>query len=133
VFRWFNRGFDRLGSTYVGQVGRAVRRAPRWMVVFLTLAALAGILYTRLPTSFVPDEDQGFMLAIVNLPSGSTLSRTDEVLKEISDKLQHNPIGKDIDGVFDVEGFSFVGQSENVGMAFSSSPTGATAPKARCS
>jgi multidrug efflux pump len=118
VFRWFNRGFDRLGSTYVGQVGRAVRRAPRWMVVFVTLAALAGVLYTHLPTSFVPDEDQGFMLAIVNLPSGSTLSRTDEILKEIRDKLQHSPIGKDIDGVFDVEGFSFVGQSENVGMAF---------------
>ena len=118
VFRWFNRGFDRLGSTYVGQVGRAVRRAPRWMVVFVTLAALAGVLYMHLPTSFVPDEDQGFMLAIVNLPSGSTLSRTDEVLKEIGDKLRHSPIGKDIDGVFDVEGFSFVGQSENVGMVF---------------
>jgi multidrug efflux pump len=111
VFRWFNRGFDRLGSTYVGQVGRAVRRAPHWMVVFVTLAALAGILYTRLPISFVPNEDQGFMLAIVNLPSGFTLSRTDEVLKEISDKLQHSPIGKDIDGVFDEEGFSFVGYS----------------------
>jgi multidrug efflux pump len=118
VFRWFNRAFDRLGNTYVGQVGRAARRAPRWMVVFLALTALAGFLYMRLPTSFVPDEDQGFMLALVNLPSGATLTRTGEVMHEISDKLEHSPMGKDIEGIFSVGGFSYVGQSENVGMAF---------------
>ncbi|MGV2288086.1 efflux RND transporter permease subunit [Trinickia sp. YCB016] len=118
VFRWFNRAFDRLGETYVGQVGRAVRRVPRWMVVFLTLTALAGVLYMHLPTSFVPDEDQGFMLAIVNLPSGSPLSRTDAVMTKISDKLTHSPLGKNIAGMFAVEGYSFVGHSENVGMVF---------------
>ncbi|WP_028220655.1 efflux RND transporter permease subunit [Paraburkholderia oxyphila] len=118
VFQWFNRGFDRFGNWYVGSVGRIVRRAPRWMVLFITLAALAGVLYTRLPTAFVPDEDQGFMLAIVNLPSGATLSRTQQVMDEVDGKLKNSPIGKDIDSVFAVEGFSFVGQSENVGMAF---------------
>ena len=118
VFRWFNRGFDRLGDSYVGQVRHAVRRVPRWMVVFVTLAALAGILYSHLPTSFVPDEDQGFMLAIVNLPSGTPLSRTDAVMTKIRDTLKASPLGKDIEGTFAVEGYSFVGQSENVGMVF---------------
>ncbi|MFP6562435.1 efflux RND transporter permease subunit [Paraburkholderia sp. B3] len=118
IFRWFNRGFNRLSNTYFGQVGRAVRHAPRWMILFVLVAALAGFLYVRMPTSFVPDEDQGFMLAIVNLPSGSTLQRNDAVMAEIGDKLQHSDIARDIAGVFDVKGFSFVGQSENVGMVF---------------
>jgi len=118
VFRWFNQGFDRLTHGYHGQVGRAVRHAPRWMILFVLLAALAGFMYTRLPTSFVPDEDQGFMLAIVNLPSGATLERTSTVMDEISDKLSHSAIAKDIDGMFAVKGFSFVGNSENSGMAF---------------
>ena len=88
------------------------------MIVFLLLAMLAGFLYTRLPTSFVPDEDQGFILALVNLPTGATLQRTDQAMTIMSEKLQHSAIGKDIDSVFQVEGFSFVGNSENVGMAF---------------
>jgi multidrug efflux pump len=118
VFRWFNRGFDRIGESYVGQVRHAVRRVPRWMAVFVTLAALAGVLYSHLPTSFVPDEDQGFMLAIVNMPSGTSLSRTDALMTKITDTLTHSPLGKNIAGTFAVEGYSFVGQSENVGMIF---------------
>jgi multidrug efflux pump len=118
AFRWFDRGFGWVGRTYVGHIGAAVRHAPRWMAVFALIAGLAGFLYTRLPTSFVPDEDQGFMLALVNLPSGATLQRTDEVMSKVRDKLLHSAIGKDIVGVFCPEGFSFVGQSENVGMAF---------------
>ncbi|MGF7132584.1 multidrug efflux pump [Paraburkholderia sp. EB58] len=118
VFRWFNRGFDRIGDSYVGQVRHAVRRVPRWMAVFVTLAALAGVLYSHLPTSFVPDEDQGFMLAIVNMPSGTSLSRTDALMTKVTDTLTHSPLGKNIAGTFAVEGYSFVGQSENVGMIF---------------
>jgi multidrug efflux pump len=118
VFRWFDKGFDWVGKTYVGHIGAAVRHAPRWMLVFALVTLVAGFLYARLPTSFVPDEDQGFMLAIVNLPSGATLQRTAQVMDEVRDTLQHSAIGKDIVGIFCPEGFSFVGQSENVGMAF---------------
>jgi multidrug efflux pump len=118
AFRWFEKGFGWVNKTYFRQVGLAVRNAPRWMVLFVLLALLAGFLYTRLPTSFVPDEDQGFMLAIVNLPSGSTLQQTDKVMRAVADKLKKSAIGDSIDAVFSVEGFSFVGQSENVGMAF---------------
>ncbi|WP_186224659.1 efflux RND transporter permease subunit [Burkholderia gladioli] len=118
VFRRFESGFNRLSETYIGQVARAVRHVPHWMVAFVTVSVLAGFLYTRLPTSFVPDEDQGFVLALVNLPPGSTLQNTDRVMKEVRERLKHSAIGKDIDDVFGIEGFSFVGSSENVGMAF---------------
>jgi multidrug efflux pump len=118
VFRWFDKGFDRTRKTYVRQIGAAVRRAPRWMVAFALITVVAGFLYTRLPTSFVPDEDQGFILGIVTLPSGATLQRTAQVMDTVRSTLEHSAIAKDIDGVFSPEGFSFVGQSENVGMAF---------------
>ena len=118
VFVWFNKAFDWVGRTYLGHIGGAVRHAPRWMLVFLVIAVLAGFFYTRLPTSFIPDEDQGFMLALVNLPPGSTLQTTDKVMAEMRSKLLHSPISKDIARMFQAEGFSFVGSNENVGMAF---------------
>ena len=118
VFRWFDTGFEWTREAYIGRVGAAVRRAPRWMVVFALIAVVAGFLYTRLPTSFVPDEDQGFMLAIVTLPSGATLQRTAQVIEDARTTLEKSAIGKDIDSIFSPQGFSFVGQSENVGMAF---------------
>ena len=122
IFRWFDKGLAGINLRYTHQIGAAVRHAPRWMVLFVLLSVLlsvlAGFLYAHLPTSFVPDEDQGFMLALANLPTGATLQRTEEVMDEMSDRLRHSPIGKDIAGVYQVEGYSFVGSSENVGMAF---------------
>jgi multidrug efflux pump len=117
-FRWFDRTFEKTTHIYLGHVGKAVRHAPRWMVVFVLAVVLSGFLYTKLPTGFVPDEDQGFILALVNLPPGATLQRTDHVMSEISDRLGHSAVGKNISGIFQPEGFSFVGTSENVGMAF---------------
>jgi multidrug efflux pump len=117
-FRWFDRTFEKTTGTYLGHIGKAVRHAPRWMTAFALVVALTGFLYTRLPTGFVPDEDQGFVLALVNMPPGGTLQRTDHVMAEMRDKLAHSPVGKDIADIFQPEGFSFVGTSENVGMAF---------------
>jgi multidrug efflux pump len=117
-FRWFDRTFEKTTTTYLGQIGKAVRHAPYWMVAFVLVVVLTGFLYTRLPTGFVPDEDQGFVLALVGLPPGGTLQRTDHVMSEMRDTLAHSPVGKDIAGIFQPEGFSFVGTSENVGMAF---------------
>jgi len=118
AFRWFNKTFDWVTHTYHGHVGSAVRHAPRWMLAFALVTVLAGFLYTRIPTSFVPDEDQGFMLAVISLPQGATLQRTDQVMTEIRNKLEHSPIANDIVAIFQPEGFSFVGNAENVGMAF---------------
>jgi multidrug efflux pump len=118
VYRWFNSSFDWTSKRYLGHAARAVHHAPRWMVAFVLVVVLTGFLYTKLPTSFVPDEDQGFVLALINLPPGSTLQRTDHVMAEVRDKLAHSAIGKEIVGIFQPEGFSFVGTSENVGMSF---------------
>lgn len=115
VFRWFNRGFDRVNDTYTNFVGSAISHTRIWMVVFVALTALAAFLFTRLPGSFLPSEDQGYTLAIVQLPPGATLQRTKAVMGEIRDVLDEQPA---VEGVFQISGFSFLGSGENVGMNF---------------
>jgi multidrug efflux pump len=117
-FRAFDRSFEWMTHHYVRHVGHSARRAPRWMILFVLVTVLAGFLYTKLPTGFVPDEDQGFILALVNLPPGATIARTNEVMSEVRQTLLKSPVGKDISSIFQPEGFSFVGTSENVGMSF---------------
>jgi multidrug efflux pump len=117
-YNWFNKTFDWVTNTYNGHIGSAVRHAPRWMIVFALVTVLAGFLYTKLPTSFVPNEDQGFALAIVSLPPGATMQRSEEVMKEVSDKLASSPLKDTYVGMYQISGFSFVGRSENAGMVF---------------
>lgn len=115
VFRTFNKYYDKVSHTYVGHIGSAVKHAPRWMVLFAVLAILCGFLFTRMPGSFLPEEDQGYAMAIVQLPPGASLQRTQRVFDDMRERLQG------IDGyqsMMQVAGFSFVGQGENVGMAF---------------
>ncbi len=114
-FRWFNRGFDWLGSRYQATVGGAVRRTPRWMAGFAAVLVLCGLLFWRLPSSFLPEEDQGRMLAIVQLPPGATIDRTMRVMTQVGEILHRNEA---VVSVLQVGGFSFLGQGENVGMAF---------------
>ncbi len=115
IFRAFNKVYDRVQHTYVGHIGSAVRHAPRWMIVFAGLALLCGFLYTRMPGSFLPEEDQGYALAIVQLPPGATLKRTERVFEQVRGTLEKMD---GYEGMMQVAGFSFVGQGENVGMAF---------------
>jgi len=115
VYRKFNQMFDWTTHKYGGHIDSAVRHGPRWMIVFVAVAVLTGFLYTRLPSSFVPDEDQGYALAIVQLPPGASLARTQKVQEQIRGILLKNP---EVEGVFQISGFSFVGQGENVGMDF---------------
>ena len=113
--RGFNRLYDRVSHTYVGHIGSAVRHAPRWMVVFAALSVACGLLFTRLPGSFVPEEDQGYALAIVQLPPGATLQRTQAVFKQVRGTLESL---EGYESMMQISGFSFVGQGENVGMGF---------------
>jgi len=83
VFRAFNALYERVSHTYVGHITSAVRHAPRWMLLFVVLASLCGYLYMRLPTSFLPEEDQGYALAIVQLPPGASLQRTQAVMEDM--------------------------------------------------
>ncbi|MEN1972844.1 multidrug efflux RND transporter permease subunit [Luteimonas sp. MJ204] len=115
VYRTFNKYYDRIAATYVRHISGAVRHAPRWMLVFAALTVLAGVLLARLPGSFLPEEDQGYAMAIVQLPPGSTLQRTQAVFEDVRTTLEQVP---GYEGMMQIAGFSFVGQGENVGMAF---------------
>ncbi|HZP65266.1 MAG TPA: multidrug efflux RND transporter permease subunit, partial [Rudaea sp.] len=115
LFRWFNRTFDWTRNTYTGNIRSAVRHVPAWMAAFAAVIVLCGFLFYKLPGSFVPDEDQGYALAVVSLPSGATIARTNAVMDQVESVIRNN---KEVDGVFVLSGFSFVGSGENVGMAF---------------
>ncbi|WP_313920319.1 efflux RND transporter permease subunit [Tahibacter sp.] len=114
-FRWFNRTFDRILGTYTRQTAGAVKRPGRWMALFAVVVVLCGFLYTRMPGSFVPEEDQGYTLAIVQLPAGASLQRTTQVMEQVNEILSKNDA---VEAVLQISGFSFIGQADNVGMAF---------------
>jgi len=123
----FNIYYERLSRTYVGHVTSVVGHAPRWMVVYVALAVLCAFLFVRMPTSFVPEEDQGYALMIVQLPPGASLQRTLNVMDQVRHVLQGETdpqTGEKRGGaegfknILQVSGFSFIGMGENVGMAF---------------
>ncbi|MCL7713980.1 multidrug efflux RND transporter permease subunit [Stenotrophomonas mori] len=115
IYRTFNKYYGKLEKGYVGTVGSVIRHSPRWMMVFALLVLLCGFLFTRLPGSFLPEEDQGYALAIVQLPPGATKSRTTAVFDQLLGMMQDEPA---FEGMMQVTGFSFIGAGENVGMAF---------------
>ncbi|MEP6483634.1 MAG: efflux RND transporter permease subunit [Rudaea sp.] len=115
LFRWFNRSFEWTQNTYTGQIRSAIRHVPIWMSIFAVVIVACGFMFWKLPSSFLPEEDQGYALAIVTLPSGASIGRTNEVMEQVEKLARNNPA---VDGVITVAGFSFVGQGENVGMAF---------------
>ena len=115
VFRGFNWLYDLGRRFYLWRVSVSIRHTPRWMMVFIALVVLVGYLFVRMPTSFVPEEDQGYALAIVQLPPGATIDRTVKVMRDLEDIIISNP---NVDRVLDVSGFSFLGQAENVAIAF---------------
>ncbi|MBY5991469.1 efflux RND transporter permease subunit [Ferrimonas balearica] len=116
-FGWFNRTFDKATNGYVGHVGTLIRRMGRFMLIFIALGAVAGYMMTRLPTSFLPDEDQGVMIGMVMLPTGSTQSQTVEVLKKAESYFLENETDS-VASVFAVAGFSFAGRGSNAGIMF---------------
>jgi len=115
VFRWFNRAYDRSQNAYVRRVTAALHHTPRWMMGFAVLVLVGGFLFTRLPSSFLPEEDQGYAFGIVQLPPGATLERTMKVLSQVNAVLKKNEA---VEAVMQVGGFSFVGLGENIGLAF---------------
>jgi multidrug efflux pump len=114
-FRWFNRTFDWTLKTYTRQTGTAISHAPSWMIGFAVIVVLCAFLFSRLPGSFLPEEDQGYALAIVQLPPGAAIERTIKVMSQVDAILKKDPA---VLYAFQVSGFSFVGVGDNVGLAF---------------
>ena len=116
-FGWFNRGFDRTNRGYQGVVGYMVARGGRFLVIYAAVIAAAAWLFTHLPSSFLPDEDQGILISMVQLPTGATQERTLEVIKQVEHHFLENE--KDsVESMFAAVGFSFAGSGQNTGIAF---------------
>ncbi|WP_254221889.1 efflux RND transporter permease subunit [Burkholderia multivorans] len=116
-FGWFNRTFENGRTRYYSGVQHVIRRSGRWLVIYVAVIVAVGLLFVRLPKSFLPDEDQGTMFVVVQTPPGSTQETTARTLKNVSDYLLTDE--KDIvESVFTVNGFSFAGRGQNAGMAF---------------
>ncbi len=116
-FRWFNGLFSFTTNRYAAAVGYILRRGKRFIAVFLVLVALIAVLYPKMPTAFLPTEDQGEMSVLVELPQNATMQRTQAVMKQISDYILEEE--KDTVQTFmTVTGFSLAGMSQNSGMVF---------------
>ena len=114
-FGWFNRGFKRTTHGYEGLVARIIRKAGRYLVIYAAVLAAVGFMYTKLPTSFLPNEDQGYLIVNVQLPPGATLSRTEAVMQQVEGFFLKQP---EVDKVVGVLGFSFSGSGQNAALAF---------------
>ncbi|OQY67104.1 MAG: multidrug efflux RND transporter permease subunit [Rhodocyclaceae bacterium UTPRO2] len=114
-FGWFNRFFAATVQRYVAATRRMLGRPGRWLMVFATILAATGWLFARLPGSFLPSEDQGYFLSIVQLPAGATRERTLEVLDSVE---KHYLAQKEVAHVIGVAGFSFFGRGQNAAIAF---------------
>ncbi|WP_424137016.1 efflux RND transporter permease subunit [Roseomonas chloroacetimidivorans] len=116
-FGWFNRNFDRTSRGYAGGVRRLVTRPARFLLIYAALAVGMGVLYTRLPTSFLPNEDQGVMYAQVSTPPGATVERTQRALNELIQYLITDEKNV-VDSVMGVTGFNYGGRGQNAALTF---------------
>ena len=114
-FGWFNRTFTTGAKRYEGIVGKILRRSGRALVVFVLLVGIVGLMFARLPNSFLPNEDQGYIIANIQLPPGATAERTNVVLHAMEDYVLKQP---EVADMVAVTGFSFTGQGQNMGLAF---------------
>ncbi|MBS1163752.1 MAG: Hydrophobe/amphiphile efflux, partial [Burkholderiaceae bacterium] len=116
-FGWFNRMFARNAQRYESAVGKILGRSVRFLAIYVAIIGVLALLFLRLPTSFLPEEDQGVMFTQIILPAGATQERTVEVLKKVEHQFLVNE--KDsVRSIFAAAGFSFAGQGQNMGLGF---------------
>jgi multidrug efflux pump len=116
-FGWFNRKFDSSNARYQSAVGRMLHKSGRYLIIYGGLLAVTAFMFTRLPTSFLPDEDQGVFFTQVQLPAGATQEQTLQVLAKMEDYFL-NEEGDNVKSLFTVAGFSFSGTGQNSGIGF---------------
>jgi hydrophobe/amphiphile efflux-1 (HAE1) family protein len=114
-FGWFNRAFDALTNRYQSGVGVLVKRESIGIASLLCILLVVGLLYKRMPSAFLPEEDQGYFLTLISLPVGATDERTGEALLKVEEYFAKQP---EIEHYFTVAGFSFAGRAQNSALAF---------------
>ncbi|KQW61497.1 efflux RND transporter permease subunit [Variovorax sp. Root411] len=114
-FGWFNRGFTRTAKGYESVVARILRRAARYLVIYVAIIGAVAFTYMRLPSSFLPEEDQGNIIVNVQLPPGATQERALSVMQQVEGFILKQP---EVQSMVGVMGFSFSGQGQNAGLAF---------------
>ena len=116
-FRWFDRIFFGFRELYARLVGRILRKKLRYLLLFLVITGAMGYLFQRMPTAYLPNEDQGILIVQAVLPAGSSLEQTQKVMKEVQQYFATNE--KDtVESVMAISGMSFSGQAQNMGFAF---------------
>ncbi|AYH44808.1 efflux RND transporter permease subunit [Azoarcus sp. DN11] len=116
-FHWFNVMFARNTQRYESAVARILHRSVRFLAIYVAIVVVLGLLFTRMPTSFLPEEDQGVMFTQITLPAGATQERTVEVLKKVEKHFLETE--KDsVRSIFTAAGFSFGGSGQNMGLGF---------------
>lgn len=116
-FGWFNQIFDRTANGYQSSVAGILKRSGRFVIVYLLLLPVIGWMFKSIPSSFLPNEDQGNFMVMVQLPPGASLERSQKVMDEVTHYFETEEKST-VESVFTVSGFSFVGQAQNAGMAF---------------
>jgi len=114
-FGWFNRGFVRTADSYQGTVAKMLAHTWRYMIIYGLIVAVVGLLYVRLPSSFLPAEDQGYLITNVQLPPGASASRTLSVIEKVEEYYKNEPA---VARMVAVSGFSFSGSGQNAGLVF---------------
>lgn len=116
-FAWFNRNFDRSTLKYQSTVARMLNKTGRYLLIYAALFGVMVFMFTRLPTSFLPDEDQGVFFTQIQLPAGATQEQTLEVLKKVEHYFLEDE-KQAVQSLFTIAGFSFSGTGQNMGLGF---------------
>jgi multidrug efflux pump len=115
-FGWFNKKFDATTHKYEGWTSRALKKTPIYLIIYFFIVLAVGWLFTRIPSAFLPAEDQGYFLNFIQLPVGSSQEHTVDVLKKMEG--YYFSQSNEVEDVIDVAGFSFAGQGQNSALAF---------------
>ncbi len=116
-FKQFDRIFYGARDLYLRLVGHVLAKKLRYLFLFLLIVGAMGYLFQRMPTSYLPNEDQGIMLVQAMLPSGSTLEQTEKIMNKVRDYFQKNE-KEGVDSFMSISGVSFGGQGQNMGLGF---------------
>jgi hydrophobe/amphiphile efflux-1 (HAE1) family protein len=116
-FVWFNRNFSRANHGYANAVEHMARKTGRWLIIYVLIVALMGVLFLRIPKSFLPDEDQGVLFAQVTTPPGTPVEVTEQVLSQVRNHFLKDEASA-VRSVFTISGFSFGGRGQGSGLAF---------------